>query len=158
MKWFNAHSIDELRVEYKTFLIKYHPDNNPDADTTEIMQEINAEYDALLKQLISHQSFSSNYSTEKESDELIKVLNEVMKLNADILIELIGTWLWVSGKTHSVKERLKELGFKWTKKKQMWYWGKSTHRGAAYLTIDDIRARYGSTVYRPLQEENIRIH
>lgn len=37
-KWFEGISnIDTLRQKYKELLIKYHPDNNPDTDTTEIM-------------------------------------------------------------------------------------------------------------------------
>lgn len=157
MKWFTAHTIEELRSQYKAFLLKYHPDNNPDMDTTETMQEINSEYDNLLKQFASNQSSDTIFSTEKEF-ELKKVLNEVIKIKADILIELIGTWIWISGNTYSVKDRLKELGFKWTKKKHKWYWGKSTRRCIAYLTMDDIRAKYGSIVYTPQQDERVGIN
>lgn len=147
MKWFtNIKTIEELRNQYKRLLIKYHPDNNPDIDTTKTMQEINAEYDTLLKQFASNQSSDSKFSTENEM-ELKKVLNEVIKIKADILIELVGKWIWISGNTYSVKSRLKELGFKWASKKQMWYWGESEHRCTTPLEMEDIRARYGSTVY-----------
>ena len=51
IKWLNSiNSIDELRQKYKELLIKYHPDNNKD-DTTLQMQEINSEYDYLIKKL-----------------------------------------------------------------------------------------------------------
>lgn len=147
MKWFSGiNTLADLRGRYKQLLIKYHPDNNPGMDTTQDMQEINAEYDALLKQFAANQSSCSNFSTEKEM-ELKRVLNEAVKIKADILIELVGTWIWVSGNTYSVKGRLKELGFKWASKKQMWYWGESEHRCAAPLEMEDIRAKYGSTVY-----------
>lgn len=50
MKWFeNVTTLDELRQTYKKLLIKYHPDNNPGTDTTPIIQEINVNYDLLLK-------------------------------------------------------------------------------------------------------------
>lgn len=156
MKWFTANNSEELRNQYKKLLIRYHPDNNSGTDTTAIMQEINAEYDTLLKQFAAiHADFK--FSEKKES-ELKEVLSEVIKLKADILIELIGTWIWISGNTYSVKDRLKDLGFRWTKKKHKWYWGESTHRCAAYLTMKDLRAKYGSIVYRAQQDERVGIN
>lgn len=147
MKWFaTLNTIEELRNQYKKLLIRYHPDNNPGMDTTRVMQEINAEYDTLLKQFATNHSSDSNFSTEKEM-ELKKVLNEAVKIKADILIELVGTWIWISGNTYSVKDRLKELGFKWASKKHMWYWGESEHRCTAPLEMEDIRMKYGSIVY-----------
>ena len=56
MKWFTASTLNELRRQYKMFLVKYHPDNNPGMDTTKDMQEINAEYDVLLNQFAENQS------------------------------------------------------------------------------------------------------
>lgn len=147
MKWLiDITTIEELRNQYKKLLITHHPDNNPDIDTTRVMQEINAEYDALLKQFAANQSSDSKFSTEKEM-ELKRVLNEAVKIKADILIELVGTWIWVSGNTYSVKSRLKELGFKWASKKHMWYWGTSEHKYTFPLEMEDIRAKYGSIVY-----------
>lgn len=85
MKWFSdINTLAELRNKYKQLLLKYHPDNNPDVDTTSIMQQINSEYDELLKHFTSSQTNSQNdYSTETE---LKNILNEVVKIKADILI------------------------------------------------------------------------
>lgn len=155
MEWFAADNIEELRDQYKKLLIMYHPDNNPDMDTTKFMQEINAEYDKILKQFASNQS-DSEFSAEKEF-ELKKVLKEVIRIKADILIELIGSWIWISGNTYSVKDKLKGLGFKWASKKHMWYWGVSGHRCSVPLPIEEIRAKYGSTAYRAQGEEPVGI-
>lgn len=153
MKWFsNINTIADLRNRYKQLLIKYHPDNNPDVDTTSTMQQINSEYDELLKHFTSNQTSSqhNDYSTETE---LKNILNEVVKIKADILIELIGTWIWISGNTYSIRKQLSELGFDWAPKKKMWYWGRSSHRCTNPMEMSTIRAKYGSTVYRTRQQE-----
>lgn len=158
MKWFTGIStLEELRNRYKHLLIKYHPDNNPDVDTTSTMQQINAEYDELLKHFTSSQTNSQNsYSTETE---LKNVLNEVVKIKADILIELIGSWIWVSGNTYSIRKQLCELGFDWAPKKRMWYWSKSSHRCTSPMEMSVIREKYGSVVYRARQEqEALNVH
>ena len=75
MKWFeNVTTLDELRQTYKKLLIKYHPDNNPKTDTTPIIQEINVNYDLLLKQL--QQNSTSNQYNDFSDDELKNILND----------------------------------------------------------------------------------
>lgn len=152
MKWFSGiDTLTDLRNRYKQLLLKYHPDNNAGIDTTKDMQEINAEYDALLKHFMSNQTYSNNtYSTETE---LKNILNEVVKIKADILIELIGTWIWISGDTYSIRRQLSELGFDWAPKKKMWYWGKVSHRCTIPMEMSSIREKYGSIVYRTNQEQ-----
>lgn len=158
MQWFiNIHTIDELRQKYKELLIKYHPDNNPDIDTTKIMQQINSEYDTLIKTL-KGVNFD-NTSTDFSEDDLKNVLNELIKLKANITIELVGHWIWVYGPdTRAIKDKLKELGFKWAPKKAKWHWGTSTHRYTKPMDMELIRLKYGSTVYTSSKEEQKVIH
>lgn len=158
MKWFqNVKDISELRNLYKKLLLKYHPDNNPGVDTTKAMQEVNAEYDLLLKQL---KSADTSYKEAEgfSEDELKKVLQEVIRLKADITIEIIGTWIWIEGNTYPIKDRLKELGFRWSKQKKMWYCGTLTHSLHTSMPIDYIRMKYGSKVYKNKDEERQVIH
>ena len=146
MKWFkDINTLADLRNRYKQLLLQFHPDNNPDKDTTAIMQEINSQYDELLKHFTSNQTSSNNdYSTETE---LKNILNKVVQIKADIVIELIGTWIWISGNTYSYKKELKENGFKWASQKKQWYWHSEAFRKRSRktLSMDDIKNYYGST-------------
>ena len=67
-----------------------------------------------------------------------------------IEIELMGRWIWVSGETKPHKEKLKELNFKWCRKKGAWSWHRledSTISNGNY-TLSEIREKYGSTTYK----------
>lgn len=154
MQWFvNIKTIDELRQKYKELLIKYHPDNNPNKDTTSIMQQINSEYDALVKTLKGVQP-ENDTSTDFSEDELKRILNELVKIKANITIEVVGSWIWVYGpETIVIRNQLKELGFKWSATKSKWHWGTSTHRITKPVDMSFIRAKYGSTIYQVFREE-----
>lgn len=156
IKWLNnLHSIDELRQKYKELLIKYHPDNNQN-DTTSIMQEINSEYDYLIKKLKGEPT--SNDCSYDDS-EFKSILDALVKLHSNIIIEVVGTWIWVYGPdTKEIKDKLKELHFKWSPKKQKWHWGTSTHRITKEVDMDYIRIKYGSTIYKTNEEPLKAIH
>ncbi len=57
---------------------------------------------------------------------------------------MIGSWIWVSGDTKEIKEKLKELGFKWASKKKMWYYGEMKAKMLIQNQLDEIKAKYGS--------------
>ena len=155
-KWLvNLSSIDELRQKYKELLIKYHPDNNSE-DTTSIMQEINSEYDYLIKKLKGESTSTYDDSSFSE-DDFKNILNELAKLKANIVIEIVGTWIWVYGPgTKEIKNQLKELHFKWSPKKQKWHYGTSHHRMTKEVDMSFIRAKYGSTIFNPNEQEPLK--
>ena len=144
MKYFKGiKTIEELRKRYRILLKKYHPDNGGDV---EIMQEINAEYDALFA-VLSHEKGSDNKSCNDEENEenraFKEVLNRIININADI--EIIGSWVWVHG-GYEYRELLKEIGFKYAPKKKSWCWhfGEYSKHHKKEISLDDIRMKYGS--------------
>lgn len=129
-------------------LKQFHPDNAN--GSVEITQEINAEYDRLFAILSRESSSDRETSTsdneaenKAENDAFKEILNQI--IGYDIEIEIIGKWIWCF-QCYAVKDKLKELGFKWAAKKRAWTWhygGYSRyHKGE--IPIDDIRAKYGS--------------
>ena len=146
MKWFtNVKTLDELRALYRKLALLHHPDRG---GSTSDMQEINAEYENLSKRLIhSNTEFSEGRKSWEEfvSSEIRDKLNEVIFLE-DILIEIIGSWIWVTGNTRAVKDQLKQHGFRFSHNKMAWYWQTGDYRKLSkkQFSLDDLRWIYGS--------------
>ena len=154
----NVNTLEELRKQYKELLKKYHPDN-PNG-STEATQQINAEYDKLFKLLKNkHESKEPDTESKHSSDNakwdfaedvaLREILQKVIHFE-NIVIELCGSWIWISGNSYQYKDELKEIGFKWASQKKQWFWHGGTYRkkGTRPLSMDDIRSYYGSTEFR----------
>ena len=146
MKWFkDIHTLDELRTMYRKLALLHHPDRG---GSTADMQEINNEYDILSKRLInSNTTFSEGRKSWEEfvSSEIRNKLNEIIFLE-DIIIEIIGSWIWVTGNTRAVKEQLKLHGFKFSPNKLAWYWQSGDYHKLSkkQFSLDDLRVMFGS--------------
>lgn len=87
----------EIRAAYHKQARKYHPDNNPGQDTTDIMQELTLayntlritssrrQYDATLKhQHRTSTSYSTGYSSKKQNtNDFWSAVDEVMRKNQE---------------------------------------------------------------------------
>ena len=121
----NVNTIEELKKEYRMLSKKFHPDMNRDNDTTSIMVEINNEYEFLFKRLENESTKKAGHTV---NDSFRSVIDKLMKYDS-INIDIIGSWLWIDGNTFSIKDTLKELGFKFQGKSKKWYLGElSTKR------------------------------
>ena len=142
MKWFaGIKTVDELRQRYKELLKQYHPDNG---GNLHIMQEINAEYDKLFTQFKdgSNADGQSGINHEEADRAFKEVLSIIVTFN--ITIEIIGSWIWCFD-CYACKDSLKTLGFKYAPKKRAWTWHYGEYkRYGKEITLDDIRAKYGS--------------
>ena len=61
-------------------------------------------------------------------------------------VELIGTWLWVTGNTNDYRKELKEIKLRWHSKRQAWYYRKFNYNKTRYsgTSFDNLRAMYGT--------------
>jgi preprotein translocase subunit Sec63 len=138
-------TLDELRKKYRNLAFQYHPDKG---GSTEIMQEINNQYERLSKKLINSNKYFTEERKEKEhhiSEELMQKIGKIIYLPS-IAIEVIGSWIWVTGNTYSVKAILKEEGFMFSAQKLAWYWhvGDFIKTSRSNLTMEELRDFWGS--------------
>ena len=76
-----------------------------------------------------------------------------LKENKNITIERIGSWIWVSGDTYPIKEKLKELHFFFSANKKAWYFNgddvKKRIRGY-YKNINELKNKFGYEELNPI--------
>ena len=146
MKYFqNCSTLEELKAEYKKLVKKYHPDRGGDNET---MKQINNEYEKAFEILKDQHNKTADaaHQTTETPFEFIEIVDKLMKMQG-LIVELCGSWLWISGDTYNNKDGLKAAGCKWSNNKKMWYWRHEEdarpYRGKS-RTMDQIRSKYGS--------------
>lgn len=139
---------EELKQDYKKLARELHPDCNKE-DTTAEFQRMQAEFETAWEKLKDIHVNSDGETYTKETSETaaqyMDIINKLMTIPG-IVIELCGSWLWVTGETYAAKSVLKELHFKWSKKKSAWYFHFEPYRkkGKKERSMEDIRNMYGS--------------
>jgi hypothetical protein len=145
MKYFNnCVTIDEVKTLYKKLAKENHPDLGGEVA---IMQEINTEYAFACAKVLKGENLSTDEVSEqiRLSEEYRQVIEQIINL-PNIIIELVGNWIWVTGNTRMVKTELKSAGLNWARQKKCWYFRSEEFatRGGK-KSLDEIRGKYGST-------------
>ncbi len=138
----------EIKKRYKELAKANHPDVG---GNTEVMQSINAQYREVLKGAYQKAGMSISEIDALLAKDLqaLSALSLIIGIEG-IEVELCGSWIWVTGDTRAVKEKLKESNFRFSGKKKAWYWRSPDEkqrffRGKKSLSLDDIRMRHGSS-------------
>lgn len=152
LKWFKyCKTIEDVKRVYKTLAVKYHPDFNHDTDTTGTMQEINNEYEKAFNIFKNtHEQQSDNTAAESEATETTEtpemfkdIINSLIHCDG-VQIDIVGSWVWLTGNTFIHKDVIKSLGFKWASKKKAWYWHTDEYKSCrSKMTLDEIKTKYG---------------
>ncbi len=160
MKYFtNCKTAEELKKEYRRLAKELHPDLGGDTEEFKIMQN---EFEKMWERLKNVHKNSEGETYTKEStetaEEFIHII-EVLTPLKNILVEICGSWVWVSGNTKEHKEVLKELKFKYAYKKQAWYYHTEPYKkkGKRELTLDEIRDMFGSQSYQKKPEKQLAL-
>ena len=149
MKYFNTmtiNTLEDLKKQYRELALIHHPDCG---GTTEAMQTVNSEYENLFERYknIHTNAKGETYTkeTEETANDFMDVIQKLVTMK-DVVIEIIGCFIWLSGNTKYYKEQIKGLGFKWHSTKSMWYKSPAWYRkyNSNNYSIDEIRFMFGS--------------
>ena len=151
MKYFkDCKDIETLKKEYKKLALKFHPDLNKDPEALETMKNINNEYDIMfekLKHIHNNKTENANKQTAETPEQFRNIINIIITFE-NVTIELIGSWLWITGNTYTYKDILKSLGFAWSKSKKAWYLSndlnKFDFKRKTGSTLEKVRELHGS--------------
>lgn len=147
-------TIQEVKAKYRQLAKELHPDKN---GSTELMQNLNAEYAFVIAKLAKGENISDEEVNHiiTESEEYKNAINAIIHCE-NITIELVGSWIWVSGETKAIKELLKANGFLWAKKKEnlsLWFFRSQEfsckNKFAKHTDFDTIKNKYGSQKIKP---------
>ena len=136
-------TLAEIKAEYKRLAKENHPDVGGDTAT---MQAINGQYSEAVERIKRHgeRPADREAAAQEVPEEFMAVVMAVVNLPG-LMVELVGTWLWITGNTYIHKDALKAAGFRWASKKSAWYWHPADAGcGRGKKSLDQIRAKYGS--------------
>lgn len=135
--------INELKRVYKLLSKKLHPDVG---GSNELFKMLNEVYNNYL---------TKNLSNDNKFDlELEKVISKILHYD-NIIIEVVGSWIWVGGETKPIKETLKSLNFKYGRKKKLWYYGEMKGRNPHQKSMDEIKNKYGCETVKTKERKKL---
>ena len=134
---------ENIKQAFRKACALYHPDRNPAG--LEMMKSVNVAYAHLIGTLYdgSVSPVEGEVNTNF-GDELNTAINAVINLEG-LIIEVCGSWVWLSGNTRPHKDTFKTAGYFWASKKMMWYFRPADYKskGRGSWDMDKIRDSYG---------------
>ena len=150
-------TLEELKKSYKKLALKLHPDCG---GNNEEMAQLNNEYDELFSKLKNTHKNKNVETYTKETDETPEqfkdILNRLFVLKMDgVEIEIVGTFIWLTGNTKPYKDDVKALVFRYSPKKYAWYKAPKDYKKRSHKNydMDTIRGMYGSQKIKEEKEE-----
>jgi curved DNA-binding protein CbpA len=150
-------TLDEARKTYHKLAMQLHPDKGGDEE----------EFKELANQFHSFHPDSKKYENEINdwsSKAYAHVISQLIII-PEIVIEICGSWIWISGNTKAYKEKIKSIetdefykrGF--SAQKQMWYFSPKGYRKKSKDDFDmqTIRDIYGSETIREVNGGHFKL-
>lgn len=143
LKWFKGVTNQkEAKSLYHKLCRQYHPDLG---GSVEAMQQINAEFESIYDKLPTgsmdnskggsseQKQTNGNNTTRQTAQRFMKIIQRLVKCEG-LTIEIVGSWIWLSGDTYKYLRVIKQMGFQYSAKHKKYYLldGESSRRGSKY--------------------------
>ena len=159
MKWFkDCKTCEDVKQLYRKLAKELHPDCGGDA---EMFKAMFAEYTEAFERLKTIHVNREGETYEKDygetAERFANIINKVIHFDG-VVVEIIGSWVWLTGSTLIYKDAIKEAGFWWSSSKKAWYWNGSTvkSRRRGRFDMNGLRSHWGSTVVKEDEEDRTK--
>ena len=132
-------SLNEAKQRYLAIANEYHPAKGQDP-----IQLFMARLE--FQQLARDPVYAFNQSSQDVQADFLNFPDVVDKLIGwRLTVEMIGSWLWVTGNTYPQREALKKMNFIYEEFKRAWYYRPASYwsSNSKPLPMEKIRALYG---------------
>ena len=159
MKYFtNCKTAEDVKATFKDLAKKLHPDCGGDAEEFKKMM---AEYKEVFNRLKNIHTTAAGETYEKETtetpEEFAEIINKIIHF-AGCKIEIIGSWIWISGNTATYHEELKACGFWWSRSKKAWYFNGETERKykrRGHYSMNGLREKWGTEEVKTEEQKKL---
>lgn len=149
MKYFNScKTIEDVKQIFRDLCKKLHPDNGGDGYAfAEMMTEYQVAFNRLKNthRTQDGETYESKEKTSETPEQFAEIIGRVIHMTG-VKIEIIGSWVWLSGNTMVYKDDIKAAGFFWSRSKKAWYYNgnekRSRRRG--HYSMDGLRSKWGA--------------
>lgn len=158
MKYFdNCKTIEDVKKTYHKLVKALHPDNGGDPESFKEMQAEYMKVFEALKNVFTNKDGETYTKTSKETpEEYADIINRVIHFDG-VKVEIIGSWVWLTGNTLMYREEIKAAGFFWSKSKKAWYYTgeKEYRKRKGHYSMNKLRSKWGSEEIEPEQQQKI---
>ena len=147
MKYFTGcRTIEDVKKRYRELAKKLHPDCGGDAEAFKaMMHEYRIAFDTYKNIHVNAEGETYTKETTETPEQFADLINKVIHFDG-VTVEIIGSWIWLTGNTLIYKDEIKAAGFWWSKSKMAWYYNgdnkKSKRRGR--YSMNALREKWGS--------------
>lgn len=146
MKYFtNCKTIEEVKKEFRNLAIKLHPDNGGSEEAfKEMMSDYSKAFEACKHTHTAKDGTTYHKTSTETPEEFAEVINKVVTMPG-VKIEIVGSWIWLSGNTYNYKDEIKSIGFMWSSKHKMWFYNGEDKKLRRHTkeTYSELKARLG---------------
>lgn len=145
-RFFNSN--EDLKKQFRKLVKELHPDHGGNAE----------DFKAMMKEYEDIKIHGFRVQAQAEdiilSEAVKEALRKVVTLE-DVEIELVGTWIWLSGNTYQFKDIIKDAGFKWAAKRKRWYFAEEKAKGKFKGDFEELKKHHGFQTIQNMHVEKI---